>query len=485
MFCELVHKADLGNGYYLNPILDGDYADPAVFRKGEDYYLSVSTGPYYPGLTIFHSRDLVNWNPICHPLQKFQYEAYAPDFFYYQGKYYIYFCAGGTNWVIWSKNVDNGWSEPIDLKVGYIDPGHCVDRQGNRYLFLSDGHLVPLTQDGLAVAGEVKQVIQAAPIPDEWDIEGFFPEAPNVFEKDGYYYLTYANGGTAGPATSHMIVAARAKDLYGPWEFSPYNPIVHTYHREEKWISKGHGHFVEDTEGKWWAIYHAYENGYASVGRKLLLSPVEFTEDGWFRITAPADEATKKPVGCDITKLISFSDSFSSPQASSSLSWRSWQETDYFRYEYTDFGLKIHGTSESIGKTHPLTLTTGDHSYEISVHLKAEPGCEAGLVLMYNPEIFNAVALKDGMLTVYRVSRTLAKKEIGCSECWLKMTNREQYVAFHYSLDGVHYQKLNYVIDVAAQNNNAYLGFQSLRPGIFAAGNSDAEFSDFIYIGRK
>ena len=68
MFQELVHKADLGNGYYKNPILDGDYADPAVFREGADYYLTMSTGEYLPGLSIFHSRDLVNWELLCHPL---------------------------------------------------------------------------------------------------------------------------------------------------------------------------------------------------------------------------------------------------------------------------------------------------------------------------------------------------------------------------------------------------------------------------------
>ena len=153
--------------------------------------------------------------------------------------------------MIWSENIAFGWSEAIDLKVGQIDPGHVTDDNGNRFLFLSGNYVVPLASDGLSVTGDMVQVLKASEIPDEWDIEGAFPEAPNVFKKDGYYYLTYADGGTAGPATSHMIMSARAKDIYGPWELSPYNPVVHTYSRHEKWISKGHGHFVEDTEGKW------------------------------------------------------------------------------------------------------------------------------------------------------------------------------------------------------------------------------------------
>ena len=96
MFQELVHKADLGNGYYQNPILDGDYADPAVFREGENYYLTASTGPYYPGLSIYWSKDLVNWKLICHPLRKFEGEVWAPDILKYKDRYYIYFCGQGN-----------------------------------------------------------------------------------------------------------------------------------------------------------------------------------------------------------------------------------------------------------------------------------------------------------------------------------------------------------------------------------------------------
>lgn len=482
MFRELVHKADLNNGYYMNPILDGDYADPAVFREGEDYYLTVSTGEYYPGLSIFHSKDLVNWVLLCHPLKSFDKGVWAPDFFRYKDRYYIYFCSAGTNWVIWSDRVDSGWSEPVDLKVGFIDPGHVVDETGKRYLFLSQNHVAPLAEDGLSVIGEPVQVLKAQDIPDEWDIEGAFPEAPNVFRKDGYYYLTYADGGTSGPATAHMIMAARARDIYGPWELSPYNPIVHTWTRQEKWICKGHGHFVEDTEGKWWAIYHAYENGYESLGRKLLLSPVEFTEDGWFRINAPADEATLKPAGSVVEDNSSLSDDF---QEDGVKGWRSFGETNFGRYKKENGGLRIEAVSEPIGKGHPLTIITGDHSYEIVTCVKAEAGCEAGIVLQYNEEIYHAAGVKDGVLRIYRLGKLLAQKKLDTNECWLKMRNEEQYISFYYSLDGTRCQKMNYVINAAGQNTSAYNGFLSLRPGIFAVGEASAWFNSFMYVGLK
>lgn len=482
MYRESVHKADLGNGYYLNPILDGDYADPAVCRVGEDYYLCVSTGPYRPGLSVFYSKDLVNWEFVCHPLSDFPYDVWAPDIFKLGGRFYIYFSARGTNYVIWSEKIEEGWCRAIDLKVGGIDPGHCIDRNGSRYLFLSLNYIVPLTPDGLAVCGEPKQVLAPAPIPDEFDVTGCFAEAPNVFFKDGYYYLTYADGGSFGPATAHMIVSARAKELYGPWEYSPYNPVVHTESRGEKWRTKGHGHFVEDSAGNWWVIYHAYEKGYLTHGRKLLLSPVEFTDDGWFRVTAPAEQPTLKPAGTAIENTGSFSDEFNLCTPGSGC-WMGFLENDYTRYSRTSSGLHVRAADAAIGHSHPLTITTGDHSYEMTVQVSIEEGCEAGVILYYNEDHFSALSLSSGKLTLYRMGRALRSFEINADTCWLKMYNNDQYLSFYYSEDGVNYRKINYVFDIEPQNVNAFGGFMSQRPGIFAAGQGGAVFSDLKYTG--
>lgn len=483
MYKESVMKPDLGNGYYINPILNGDYADPAVFREGENYYLCVSTGNYLPGLTIFHSKDLVNWAILHNPLKDFYLSSWAPDFLKYKDKYYIYFSAEGSNYVIWSDKVDQGWSDPIDLKVDHIDPGHITDENGKRYLFLSQNYVVPLSDDGLSITGAMTQVLEAPVIPESWEVEGDFPEAPNIFKENGYYYLTYANGGTSGPATSHMIVSARAKNIYGPWEMSPYNPIVHTWNRYEKWISKGHGHFIKDTEGKWWVIYHAYENGYESLGRKLLLSPVEFTEDGWFRITADAAEAYKKPSGQNIGIKDQLSDTFSEKQLKNT--WRSWGENNWKRYSLDNGHLSITGAGTEIGQSHPLTVIAGDHSYEISIKLKTEgKNLKTGLILQYDEKIYNAISYESDKLVIYRLGTPLWKEDISKTEwLWLKMKNKNQYLSFYYSLDGKKYKKLSPVINVIHQNTNAYNEFLSLRPGIFSCGEGRVIFRDFYYTG--
>ena len=148
----------------------------------------------------------------------------------------------------------------LDLQVyGYIDPGHVVDREGNRYLFFSGGVLVPLAPDGLSVTGELKKVYEGWQYPAHWVVEGHCLEAPKPTFYNGWYYLSSAQGGTAGPSTAHMGVIARAKSPEGPWRT---RPTIHVHlQREEKWWRQGHGTY-DDVEGNWWFLYTGYEQGY-------------------------------------------------------------------------------------------------------------------------------------------------------------------------------------------------------------------------------
>ena len=142
---------------YHNPVLAGDYPDPSVCRDGKDYYLTNSSFEYYPGLLIWHSTDLIHWERVCHALHQYVGSVYAPDLIKHNGMWYIYFPAGGTNWVVTAKTPEGPWSPPVDLKLrGFIDPGHVVGPDGKRYLYLSKGCIVQLTDDGQAIVGEAK-----------------------------------------------------------------------------------------------------------------------------------------------------------------------------------------------------------------------------------------------------------------------------------------------------------------------------------------
>ena len=155
--------------------------------------------------------------------------AMAPDLIKHDGRFYIYFPAAGKNWVIWADDIRGPWSDPVKLDAGYIDPGHAVGEDGKRYMFLSAGKRVPLSDDGLSVTGPMETVYEGWDYPSDWKTEGKYLESPKLFKRGNWFYMISAEGGTAGPPTSHMAVAARSKSIHGPWENSPYNPIVHTY----------------------------------------------------------------------------------------------------------------------------------------------------------------------------------------------------------------------------------------------------------------
>jgi xylan 1,4-beta-xylosidase len=266
MNSENQRRPDRGNGYYLNPILGGDYPDPSVLRVGDDYYMVHSSFNYAPGLLIWHSRDLVNWQPLTYALAQYDGDVWAPELIQHNGTFHIYYKTSGGNHVVTSTRIEGTWSEPVNLKLGYIDPGHLATPDGRRFLYLSDGRMTELAPDGLSTKGELQRVYDGWPIPEEWRIEGICLEGPKMLAKDGFYYMITAEGGTAGPATSHMVIVARSRDPYGPWENCPQNPILRTQSRTERWWSLGHATILDTPHGDWWMMLHAYENGYYTLG---------------------------------------------------------------------------------------------------------------------------------------------------------------------------------------------------------------------------
>ena len=219
--------------------MNGDFPDPSIVRDGDDFYLTHSSFDYVPGLLIWHSKDLQSWTPIARAINHRLKDLWAPDFIKYKDLFYIYFPAAGTNWVITASTPYGPWSEPVDLKVRGIDPGHVASPDGKRYLYLSGGVAVELEADGLSVVGKELPVYSGWKYPEEWAVECFCLESPKLTFRDGYYYLTVAEGGTSGPSTSHMAVSARSRNPLGPWENSPYNPVIHTSNTRDPWRSIG------------------------------------------------------------------------------------------------------------------------------------------------------------------------------------------------------------------------------------------------------
>jgi xylan 1,4-beta-xylosidase len=467
---------------YQNPILAGDYADPSILRDGEDYYMVHSSFFFYPGLLIWHSKNLINWEPVTHALHKNLGSVWAPDLVKYKSKYYIYFPANNTNYVVTSNSINGPWSDPLDLKIGNIDPGHVVDNDGKRYLYFSGGCYAPLSDDGLSITGEVKYVYKGWEIPRAWSIECFCMEGPKLTKRGEYYYLTVAEGGTAGPPTSHMVISARSKSPLGPWENSPYNPIIHTKQRTEKWWSKGHGTLVEDISGKWWMVYHAYENGYYNKGRQTLLEPIEWTSDNWYKEpeNLKADLPIIKPAGKMLPSNFTLSDNFEG--ATLNPQWQFYNEYDTSRFKFNNGALIINAKGSSAGDCSPLTCMPTDHSYDVQVEIETEGEAIGGLTLYYNDRIYSGAAADKN--NFYGILRTwqfpTEKNQIG-NHTFLRLLNREHLVDMFYSADGKTWKKLENSCEVSSFNHNVSGDFLSLRIGLCAIGNGKVRFNNFKY----
>lgn len=297
-----------GNGYF-NPIQPGFYPDPSVVRVGNTYYMTHSTFAFFPGLPVFKSHNLVDWEQIGHALwsteqlafnkqQDISHGIFAPTLRYHQGMFYIITTDvyGIGNFIISAKDPAGTWSKPIVLpEVGGIDPDLFFDDDGKVYVAHNDapegkprysGHraiwLWELDWAKKAVIPSSRRLLVdgGANINEKpvW-IEG-----PHIIKKDGWYYLICAEGGTS---VQHSQVVFRTRDLNKP--FIPYsnNPILTQRDLDPKRpnpiTSVGHADFVQTPNGDWWTVFlgiRPYKDNFHNTGRETFLLPLTW-KNGW------------------------------------------------------------------------------------------------------------------------------------------------------------------------------------------------------------
>lgn len=467
---------------FVNPIFSGDYPDPSILVDGDNYYIVHSSFDYYPGLTIWHSKDLINWTPITNALHKYVGSVWAPDLVKYKDTYYIYFPANNTNYVVTANAINGPWSDPIDLKIENIDPGHVVDAVGNRYLYFNNGGYVHLTKEGLSVTGALHNCYEGWEIPRDWTIECFCMEGPKLFKRNDYYYLITAEGGTAGPATGHMVIAARSKSPIGPWENSPYNPIVRAKTNMEKWWSVGHGTVFEDSSKKWWMIFHGYEKGFYNMGRQTLLSPIEWTDEGWFKIpdNVKIDEPIEKSKEIVSKATFSLSDNFQGNTLRPH--WKFFGAYDTNRFSIENKTLAINAKGNAVADSSPLLCMPSDHSYTAQVELEIEGDATGGLVLFYNEKAYSGI-LSDGenILANLRGWQFPTEKKVIKKHVFLRLKNINNTVDMFYSIDGENWVKIENSVEVAGYHHNVLSGFLGLRIGLCSVGTGVVKFKNFVY----
>ena len=296
---------------FQNPVLKGFYPDPSICRVGEDYYLVTSSFCYFPGIPIFHSRDLVHWEQIGHAIHRKEQLDYnncahsgglwAPTIRYHDGTFYIIntlvpldsketdgkVC---RNYIVKTEDIYGSWSEAIFIEGAQgIDPSLFFDEDGriwytsNRvpekelWLGHKEIYLAELDPVTLQIKGE-KIVLWNGAVSNSNYIE-----APHIYKRNGYYYLIVAEGGTY---TNHSVMAARSRSITGPYELCARNPIVtHRHRRLSLEISvTGHADLIETQNGEWWMVLLAvrpYGNFLYNLGRETFLVPIAWEEDGW------------------------------------------------------------------------------------------------------------------------------------------------------------------------------------------------------------
>lgn len=414
-------------------LLLGNWADPTIVRDGRDYYMTHSSFKTRSGLLLWHSTDLKVWAPLTRvPVPDYG-SVWAPELVKHEGLFYLYYPIvheGSRIWVSTAREAGGPWSEPVETGAVRIDPGHTVDEEGNRYLHVSGGAAYRLDPDGLHVCGGMEHVYDGWAFPDEWAVECFCLESPKITPKDGWYYLVSAQGGTFGPSTSHMVVAARSRHPMGPWENSPHNPVVHTWDRSEGWWSKGHGTLVEAPDGTWLCVFHGIRNGNRPLGRCTLAEPIEWTDDGWFRV------ADRWPDGWEDLP-VSRGEVGLCRDGSIGLDWASVGD-EPCAAPFVDDGerVTIVARGDDPGKAAQLVAAPPAESYAVEASLTVDDGCTAGILLYDTSERYLGLALtSDGVVTrvqagCRRYPRT-EEPNVGGRSARIRIVNDRQDVRFY------------------------------------------------------
>ncbi|MCU4155624.1 family 43 glycosylhydrolase [Carboxylicivirga sp. A043] len=280
-----------------------------------------------------------------------------------------------------------------------------------------------------------------------------------------------------------MVISARSKSPLGPWENSPYNPILRTQSVDEQWWSVGHATIFDDCNDEWYMLFHGYENGFYHMGRQTMLTPLEWTKDGWYRI--PDAIKIDQPIALpDLENKLSEKFDLSDPFNTTVLRshWRFYKENDDARYACNSNGLVINGKGNDVSNCAPLLTIPADHSYTIDVEIEIEGDAIGGLILFYNERAYSGIlADKHNVLANLRGWQFTTEKEVIKRHVHLRLKNTNNIVDMYYSLDGKEWMKIENSFDCSAYHHNVLSGFMSLRIGLCSIGNGKVRFKNFSY----
>lgn len=517
-----------------NPILAGFYPDPSAIKVGTDYYLTNSTFSYFPGLPVFHSKDLKNWkqigNVISRPSQmnfmdhRMTRGLFAPSISYNNGIFYVV-CTlidKGGNFVVTAKDPAGPWSDPTFLpEVRGIDPSLYFDDTKAYIMYNSDapdykplysGHrtirMYEFDLVNLKVVGEEKILVNGGVDISKKPV---WIEAPHILKRNDWYYLYAAEGGTS---VNHSEVVLRSRNVWGPYQPYEGNPILTQRHlqadRKDPITSAGHAQFVEGPDGKTYAIFLAvrpYRDNFYNTGRETFIAPVEW-KDGW-PVVDPAHQELQYqyPVAYGETK-----------QADARPQNGNFQYTITFENQLDPallFLRTVDSTSFSLTKGNGLTLKlkaetcmeTGNPSFvgkrQQHLYCSAETALtfstksdneKAGLVIFQDENHFyylcKSVADGKNAVQLYKSHaegksmELLAQAYVPASVIFLRIDAEGEQYSFHYALKPGRWSVLKDKVDGTFLSTQVAGGFIGCLFGMYAtsSGKETSNKASFQYL---
>lgn len=474
--------------YVKNPVLRGFNPDPSILHVDGDYYIATSTFEWFPGVCIHHSKDLVNWEIVSYALTDESYldmtgidmscGIWAPNLTYCDGLFYLVYTIVYTdrqyykdtyNYLVTARDIKGPWSKPVFLNCSGFDPS--LFHEGEKK------YLVNMVMDHRAdykrFAGiDIQEYdmkagrLVGSPTRISTGTSKGITEGPNIVKKDDFYYLTLAEGGTL---YNHCTTVLRSKDLFGPYEENPNNPILTTVGQEDCLLERaGHAQIIQGNDGNWYMAHLCSRpiEKCSVLGRESSIQNIEWTEDGWFRLSA---NRTGKPEimftvpgqtvqNHDLSERVDFSDG-RIPLSYMTLR-RSFKTNGI---EIVNQKLRITGGASVMSKYKQALIARRQQSFfcDFCVAMQFRPrhlNHIAGLLVYYNYD--NNYYLKmsrDEKGEFLSVSSTVNRKLNDSSPVYissqidviyLKAEIRRESLIFSYSVDGEKYIPIGMELDM-------------------------------------
>ncbi|MFI7633220.1 glycoside hydrolase family 43 protein [Nonomuraea sp. NPDC049400] len=368
---------------YDNPVVAGFHPDPSVCRVVEDYYLVCSSFEYVPGVPIFHSRDLVHWRQIGNVLDRRSQlnlpadvpasgGVFAPTIRHHDGRFHMITTnvGAGGNFVVTAERPEGPWSDPVWIDLPGVDPDLAWDEDGSCWCTTSGNQVARIDP----ATGKVLE----GPYPIWSGTGGKYPEAPHLYQVDGWWYLLMSEGGTE---RCHAVSIARARSPRGPFEPGPVNPILTHRGTDRPIQSTGHADLVQAADGTWWMVLlgtrpRGYTPEYQVLGRETFLVPVRW-EGGW-PVVGPVEERHPAPAAWHPLPAEPYRDDFDagalapywiSPRSRPDGSWSLGERPGW---------LTLHATGPTLDRPGHTFVGRRQQHHDCRVAARLDPGAGPG-----------------------------------------------------------------------------------------------------------